>query len=218
MRRHKLALFDLDGTLTASAPGVIAAVKYALTRFGIEETDESRLRSFVGPPLLEAFREVYGLSHEDAAQMLKYFREYYNDRGVYENAPFEGVEQMLAALREAGIFVALATSKPEYLAHVVLRHFGLIEYFDFIAAATPDEARTTKDEVMAYAVERIPIEDPADAVMVGDRKFDILSANRFGLDSIGVLFGYGGREELEQAGATLLVETVEQLQVALLGE
>ena len=200
-----LILFDLDGTLTESGIGITRSVAYALRKHGIEETDQAKLDLFVGPPLIDSFMRFYGFSKEQAVQAVADYREYYAVTGIFENRVYDGVETMLQTLRNAGKTCVLATSKPEHYAVQILEHFGLMPYFSCVAGATMDEKRTGKADVIAYALEQTGREQAA--VMVGDRRHDIEGAAVHGLPAIGVLYGYGSREELEQAGAAYLAET-----------
>ena len=202
-------LFDLDGTLTESGIGITRSVAYALRKHGIEETDQKKLDRFVGPPLIGAFMQFYGFSHEQAVQAVEDYREYYAVTGIFENRVYDGVQSMLQQLHAAGKRCVLATSKPEHYARQIMDHFGLSVWFEGIFGATMDEKRTNKAEVIAYALQKTDV--AGRAVMVGDREHDILGANANGLASIGVLYGYGSREELETAGATYLAATPEEI-------
>lgn len=207
--------FDLDGTLTDSADGIINSVIYALKKFGIEETDRKALRSFVGPPLKDSFAERYGFSPEKAEEALLCFRERFTSIGIFENSLYPGIPEVLSALRERGARVILATSKPEVFAKRILDHFDLTQYFDHICGANLDESnRVEKDEVLQYALEKSGA-DPADSCMIGDRRYDMEAGRKLGLSTVGVLYGYGSRGELEAAGADVICETVEQLREAL---
>ena len=210
----KYLLFDLDGTLTDSALGITNSVRYALRKFGIEETDHARLCSFVGPPLYDSFRELYGMSHEDANLAIVYYREYYVSKGLYENTVYDGVREMLEALSSGGRKIILATSKPERFAREILKNFSLDRYFYGVFGATMDEKLCKKDNIIALALEKLDIPYD-DAVMIGDRKYDILGGRKFGLTSVGVLYGYGGREELTDAGAYCIASTVNELKKIL---
>ena len=204
-------LFDLDGTLTDPAEGITNSVMYALKQYGIEENDRTKLYSFIGPPLVDSFMEKYGFSEEKAREATAYFREYFREKGIFENVPYEGMTECLAALKQRGRTLILATSKPEVFAKMILERFGFAPYFDYVFGASMDETRTRKDEVIAYALSGAGIEDPSDCVMVGDRKHDVLGAKSNGMDAVGVLFGYGSREELTEAGACCIAETVEDI-------
>lgn len=206
---YDIVLFDLDGTLTESGIGITRSVAYALRKQGIEETDQKKLDRFVGPPLIGAFMAFYGFTREQAVQAVEDYREYYAVTGIFENRVYDGVEELLRRLKAAGKCCVLATSKPEHFARKILDHFGLSQYFSCMTGATMDETRTGKAEVIACALERLG--KNGTAVMVGDREHDILGAKAHGLDSIGVLYGYGSREELEAAGADWIAETPEAI-------
>ncbi|MBO7365027.1 MAG: HAD hydrolase-like protein [Lachnospiraceae bacterium] len=215
----RYCMLDLDGTVTDSSPGIINSVLYALSRMGIREEDREKLKAFVGPPLSESFGTLYGMGAEEAARAISLYRAYYAPKGIYENAVYEGVPAMLEALRAAGKKVVLVTSKPELFAVRILEHFGLSGLFDGVYGATMDEVtRSEKIDVMRYAMRDLGIRDPGEAVMAGDRKYDVEAANALGIPSVGVLYGYGSREELERAGAAFLAESPEALAGLLLGE
>ncbi len=211
MKRKQYILFDLDGTVTEPFEGITNCVAYALKHFGIEVEDKSTLRPFIGPPLIESFQEFYGFSKEQAEEATKKYRELYNVEGIFQNELYKGMEELLAFLKEQGKTVVLATSKPDVFANRILSYFKIDQYFDFVAGSEINGGRNTKIAVIQYALDQTGITDVSQAVMVGDRKFDILGAQHFGMDSVGVLYGHGSREELEQAGATKIVETVSEL-------
>ena len=204
-------LFDLDGTLTDPGEGITNSVAYALEKWGIEVKDRRELYTFIGPPLSASFKKYYGFSEEDALKSVEYYREYFRDRGIFENKVYEGVSDLLGALRKRGKKIILATSKPEQFARIILDHFNLTEYFDFIAGATMDESRNKKSDVIRYALEAYGICEKPRTLMIGDRDQDMTGATVNGLDSLGVLYGYGDREELEGAGATYIAESVEDI-------
>lgn len=204
---YNYVLFDLDGTLTDSAPGITNSIAYALEKFGITVEDKSELFKFIGPPLKESFHEFYGFNDEECAKAIAAQREYFTEKGMFENSVYDGIKDVLQDLKVEGKKVFLATSKPEPFAITILEHFGLSQYFDFIAGATLDGSRSTKKDVIAHVLKENGITDTKDVVMVGDRRHDIVGAAENNLDSIGVLFGYGNRAELEAAGATHIVKT-----------
>lgn len=208
MRNYEYIFFDLDGTLTDPGLGITNSVMYALGRFGISVPDRAALYPFIGPPLLDSFKIFYGFSDADAKAALRYYREYFTDRGIFENEVYPGIPALLRALRDAGRHVVMATGKPEPYAERIAAHFGLTGYFELIAGATMDETRTKKDEVIRYAMERLGASDPKTVLMAGDREHDVLGARNCGVDCLGVLYGYGSREELTAAGAAYLAETV----------
>ena len=211
---YDIILFDLDGTLTDPGEGITNSVAHALKKWGIEVADRSTLYRFIGPPLKDSFMDYCGFDDDaEGERAVAAYREYYHDIGIYENLVYDGIEELLKALKEKGKTVVLATSKPEPYAIRILVHFGLDKYFDVIAGATMDSTRVKKADVIAYAIEKIedklghPL-DRTTAVMVGDRCQDVEGATANGLDSIGVLFGYGDEDEHEAAGATYIAPTV----------
>ena len=211
----KTVLFDLDGTLTDSAPGITNAVAYALARCGIREEPQN-LTNFVGPPLTDSFRDHYGFDLEKRMEAVDFFREYYNKTGWLENAPYPGIEDLLRALKAAGLTLMVATSKPEFMAVRILNHFSLAKYFYHISGAPLDsEEGSRKSAVIRNALSHLT--GPAEAVMVGDRRHDVAGAKEVGLPCVGVLYGYGGREELEKAGAEFIAEDLAVLKALLLG-
>lgn len=207
-------LFDLDGTLTDPMEGITKSVQFALKKQGIIEEDLWNLTKFIGPPLMDSFQKYYGFSEEEAKQAVIDYREYFAPTGKFENKVYEGIPEMLAALKEKGFTLALATSKPEVFALDILEHFGLKQYFDFVGGALLT-GRTDKAEVISYVLQSIGA-DKEETVMIGDREHDLIGAAKNGLFSVGVLYGYGDREEHEKAGAGQIVETVEELRDYLL--
>ncbi len=205
--KYHTVLFDLDGTITDSGPGIMNCVRYALEKSGMPEADESELRAFIGPPLHEQFRDFCGITDEQAEEMVRLYRERYSGTGIFENRVYDGVIPMLESLKEAGVRILLATSKPEKFAKIIADHFAFAEYFDFIGGANMDGTRTAKQEVIEYVLESCGVSDRTDLIMVGDRRYDIEGAKKAGLASMGVLYGYGSREEIENAGPDLIAET-----------
>ncbi len=208
--QKKLILFDLDGTLTDPGEGITNSVAYALKKYGISVTDRTELYPFIGPPLMDSFQEFYGFSREQAAQAVVYYREYFTDRGIFENELYDGVPEMLDRLRGAGYTLAIATSKPDFFAEEILRHFAIDRYFSAVAGADREETRVTKADVVAYALALTGL--PAEqAVMVGDRKYDVIGAGQFGIPTVGAAYGYGSDGELSEAGAFALAHTPAQV-------
>ncbi len=207
---YDAVLFDLDGTLTDPGVGITNSVAYALKHYGIEVANRESLYPFIGPPLNDSFMKYYGFDAEKAMEAIGVYREFFREKGIFENEVYEGVSELLEKIKASGRKTVLATSKPEEFAVRILEHFGLAEYFDVIAGASMDEKRNKKGDVIAYAMEKGGF--TADrAVMIGDREHDVFGAKENGLDSIGVLYGYGDREELESAGADFIAETVEDI-------
>lgn len=214
MKNYDVILFDLDGTLTDPGEGITNSVAHSLKKYGIDVEDKTSLYKFIGPPLHESYEVYYGFSREEALKAVDYYREYYRVKGIYENKVYDGIENMLETLYKSGKKIILATSKPEVFAKEILRHFGLSKYFTYVAGANLDGTMTDKAEVVEYALTEGGVNDRSSAVMIGDRKHDIIGAKKNGIDSIGVLFGYGSRVELETAGADYIAEyTVDILKI-----
>ncbi|HEM2651185.1 TPA: HAD family hydrolase [Streptococcus suis] len=212
---YQTILFDLDGTLTDSGQGILNSVAYALEKMGIEEPDTANLNRFIGPPLYESFSRFYQLSPEDTQSAVDAFRVYFKEKGMFENQLYPGIIPLLEELRTAGKTLVIATSKPEIFAKQILEHFGIAHYFDVIAGASLDSSRISKADVIGYAINQLEA-FPKHAVMIGDREHDIEGAHMHQLPAIGVLYGYGNKQEFEKAGATMIVETVQDLKRVLL--
>lgn len=207
---YDVILFDLDGTLTDPGLGITNSVAYALERYGIEVENRESLYPFIGPPLADSFMKFYGFDSEKAMDAITVYREYFRDRGIFENEVYEGVRELLENIKASGRKTVLATSKPEEFAVRILEHFDLAKYFDVVAGASMDEKRNKKGDVIKYAMEKGAFRSE-NAVMIGDREHDIFGARENGLDSIGVLYGYGSRQELENAGADYIAESVQDI-------
>ncbi|MDD6322792.1 MAG: HAD family hydrolase [Firmicutes bacterium] len=210
-------LFDLDGTLTDPEEGITNSVAYALGRFGIPVENRKSLDVFIGPPLDDSFMEYYGFDREKALRAISVFREYFRDRGIFENVVYPGIPEMLDGLKKSGKTLILATSKPEVFAVRILDRFGLSQYFTVVTGSLLDNTRTDKHEVIEAALEKAGVTDRTRAVMVGDREHDIIGAKKSSLASVGVTYGYGSREELEKAGADIIAENADDLLTLLLG-
>lgn len=210
---YRAILFDLDGTLTASAEGITKSVQYALHKLGIDEPDLHKLEAFVGPPLLDQFMEAYGLDEAAAWQAVGYYRERYTQQGIYENRPYEGIQELLRGLKERGYILAVASSKPIVYVRQILEHFELASFFTVVEGSQMDGSRTTKGEVIQEALRGLKMEGQREqVVMVGDRKHDVQGARDAGIDCVAVAYGYGSTQELEQAGPVMIAPTIEGLQ------
>jgi phosphoglycolate phosphatase len=203
---YQTILFDLDGTLTDPGIGITNSAAYALEKFGIQVDDRRELYKWIGPPLQDSFTQFCGFSKEDTKRAVVYYREYYKERGIYENRLYDGIEKMLKTLFDAGKTLLVATSKPELFAVQILEYFQIRQYFAYVAGATMDGTRSKKEDVIACALQAAGISDRSRTVMVGDREYDVAGAKKAGLSSIGVLYGYGSRRELADAGADALAE------------
>ena len=213
---YQFYFFDLDGTITDSSLGITNSVRYALAKYGIEEPDRKKLYRFIGPPLTESFREFYGFPEEQCQEAIRYYREYYRDKGIYENQVYDGLEEVLKKLKEAGKQLVVATSKPEVFAREIIRYFHLDSYFSYVAGMELDGGRGTKAEVIEYAIRSCGAEDRREILMIGDRKHDVEGAAAHGIRTIAVTFGYGSVEELTTVGAWKLAHTMEELTALLL--
>lgn len=251
-----ILLFDLDGTLTDPMVGITKSVQYALRHYGIIEEDLTRLIPFIGPPLRDSFQKYYGFSKEQAGEGVLVYREYFSEKGIFENKEIPGIREMLEVLSAQGKKLYVATSKPEVYARKILEHFSLDHFFRFIGGADFEETRVNKAAVIRYVLEKAGLggagkktadvieraegakrteetegtdnterTDKAERtdnaertepgkkriVMIGDREHDIIGAKENGIQSVGVLFGYGSRRELKEAGADRIAETVKDL-------
>lgn len=220
--RKKYILLDLDGTLTDSSKGITKSVQYALEKMGITENYMAVLKRYIGPPLNESFTRFHGLSDEDSLKAVAYYRERYADTGLYENKLFDGIKEFLAGLKKEGYIVALATCKPEIYVPTILKHFDIEQYFDVaVGSELEGGKRRHKDDVIEEVISQIiklkdiPATDiydvKADAIMIGDRKDDVLGAKDAGIESIGLRYGFAEADELENAGADYILENVEDI-------
>ena len=212
---YKYVLFDLDGTLTDSKEGIIKSVAYALEQMG--EATEGRLdqHTIVGPPLLTTFEDVYGFSPEKARQTYAYFQERYSTIGKFENRAFDGIVPMLKAMKEAGIRSFVATSKPQVHAEAICQKFGIAPYVEAIAGPAVG-GTDTKADVMRRILAGLGPVEKGDAVMVGDRRFDIIGAHELGLPVIYVTYGYGDEAERKAFQPEYTAATVGDLKRLLL--
>jgi len=216
--KYRYVLFDLDGTVTNPEEGITKSFAYALEHMGIHVEELSELRKVIGPPLLQSFDEFYHFTHEEALVATEKYRERYQVTGWAENEVYDGMEEALKKLSEAGMKLILATSKPERFAVRIMEHFELAKYFTMLCGADDyAKDRSTKEQVVRYAIEQNGITDIGEVIMVGDRKYDVTGAAAVGIETIGVLYGFGDEQELSEAGAVHLVKTPEELVRYLLG-
>lgn len=207
---YDILLFDLDGTIIDSSPGIFFALRPAFAALGLPEPSDGLLRRFIGPPLSESFQTECGLSPEQSSEAIRVFRSHYETRGKLLCSPYPGMAELFSGLRRAGKQLFVATSKPEIFAREILSNLALSSFFDGIYGADLSE-KVEKWQVIGSLKEEHPDIDRTHAVMVGDRKYDVIGAARCGLDCIGVLYGFGSRAELETAGAIGVVDTPEAL-------
>lgn len=207
-------LFDLDGTLTDPKEGITKCFRYALEKMGVESPELTALEQYIGPPLVKSFQEYF--SEEGAKKAVEYYRERYRETGIFENGVYEGIEDVLKTAKANGKKLALATSKPQHFAQIIMDHYGLSQYIDVLVGAR-DDAQTKADVIrQVFAEAGLDEESRKYAVMVGDRLHDIEGAKECGIASLGVLFGYAKENELEEAGADYIVATTEELRAFVL--
>jgi haloacid dehalogenase superfamily, subfamily IA, variant 1 with third motif having Dx(3-4)D or Dx(3-4)E len=204
-------LFDLDGTITDSGEGITKSVQYALKSFDINVEKLEDLNKFIGPPLKDSFKKYYNFDDEKAELGLKKYREYYAEKGIFENSLYDGVVDVLEDLKKNNKTIILATSKPEVYAKQILEYFKVDKYFTFAAGSDFEETRVKKGEVIKYALEEAKISDLSKVVMIGDREHDIIGAKENNIKSIGVLYGYGDVVELTQARAEYIAKTPKEI-------
>lgn len=211
----KNILFDLDGTLTDPKTGITKSVAYALSHYGIKVSDLDTLCPFIGPPLIHSFMKYYDFTEEQASKAVDVYREYFSVTGLYENEVYDGIEDMLKALKDSGKRLFVATSKPEKFAKQILEHFNLSQYFECIRGIEMHEEKVEKPEIVRRVLDGYSL-DKSDCVMVGDRFYDIVGAKENGIASIGVTYGYGDFDELSKYGADNIAESVKDLKDALI--
>ncbi len=211
----RTVFLDLDGTLTDSRRGILCGASYALGALGISVPPDEVTTEFIGPPLYDSFRKYYGLSDADARRAVSLYREYYSKEGLFENEVYPGVPEMLAALKGAGLSLYLATGKPHPYARRIITHFGLDSCLDGVFGAEFDGTHGDKADLLAYALRELDI-SPSDALMVGDRRFDMEGALRVEMTPIGALWGYGDRGELTSAGGRLLAKSPQEATALIL--
>lgn len=208
--KYNHVLFDLDGTLTDPKIGITKSVQYALSKSNIIVENLDELEPFIGPPLATSFREFYGFTEEEAWEAVRNYREYFADTGIFENELYDGIPELLAHLAENGAELIVATSKPQVFAERILKHFGIDSFFSAVVGSGLDGTMSDKSEIIRFILDQYrPV--PAETVMIGDRKHDIIGAHNNGIASIGVLYGYGSVDEMEAIRPTYCLKTVREL-------
>jgi phosphoglycolate phosphatase len=214
--RYPVIFFDLDGTLTDPTEGITKSVQYALAKFGIA-AELDQLHSFIGPPLHRSFMAEYAFDEPTARQAVEAYREYFAEQGIYQNRIFEGIPELLQGLRAAGSALCVVSSKPTVYSQQIVRHFGLDDFFDAVIGPGLDLANAEKTVLVRQAIDRYTALAADDFVMIGDREHDIIGAAANGIDSIGVTYGAGSRQELTAAAATYIADTLAELETLLQG-
>lgn len=216
MTNYQTIIFDLDVTLTDSQTGIINSLAYAFKQMGLPLPAQSQLKKFIGPPLSQSFQDFCGLNDIETQKIISYYRQYFSDKGWKENQLLPGARELLAKLKQAGKTLLVASSKPEVFVKQILDHFEIDSYFTVIAGASLDDSRSQKSAVIAHALKTAKIEELKGCVMVGDRKHDVEGAKVQGLPTIGLLLGFGSRQELEESGAIAIAENFQDLEEILL--
>lgn len=216
LKNYKYLFFDLDGTVTDSCEGIYKSFVYALEYYGVKVDDVNSLRPILGPPLKDSFMNMFGFDEKKAEAAVAKYRERFSVKGLFENRVYDGVRELLSSLKGKGYITCLATSKPEEFAKRCLEYFKLDGLFDFITGATFDGARNTKEDVIGHIINTLGITDVGQILMIGDRKYDLLGAAEFGIDGLGVLYGYGSKEELELCPHIALADTPKDIEAFLI--
>lgn len=211
MNRYEYLLFDLDGTITDNSEGVYKSFEYALNHYGITVENLNDLSSVIGPPLKNSFMELYAFSEEKADDAVAKYRERYSVTGLFEGYIYPGIEKLFKDLSARGYKIVLATSKPEVFARRILKHFELEKYFHFIGGAEIGGKISEKEDVIEHILQSLNITDVSSCLMIGDRKFDLIGANHFNMDAMGVLYGFGDVKELSAYPNVGLAKTVEDI-------
>ena len=207
MSRYNVLLFDLDGTIMDTAPGIINTIKYTMDKMGLEVPDD--LRRFLGPPLFRSMKEFCGLDDERAWEATRIYREKYPRDELFNSDVFDGVEELLGTLKNEGYTLGVATSKPQPFAESLLERFGLSKYFDYIGGSGVDSAKDAKKDVIERVLEKFGQPDRRSVLMIGDRVYDAAGAEKCGIDCLYVLWGYGSPEEAAESAAVGTAVTAE---------
>ena len=210
--KYKAIFFDLDGTLTNPEEGIVNSIRFAAEFYGLKNVEELKpgFRKYIGPPLLDTFIELLGPDVEKAEAAVAKYRERFAPIGLYENEIYPGVKETLEKLKSMGYILCTASSKPQKFVDTILEHFEIKKYFDFVGGATMDGRISKKEDVIYYVPKETGFA-PVPVLMVGDRMFDLEGAAEFGMDAVGVLYGFGSREELEKCKNIAIIENISEL-------
>ena len=213
---YKNVLFDLDGTLTDPAEGILNSIRHSLTYYPEVKVPETAiLQKFIGPPLWESYVKYCGMDKRTAEEAVEHYREYFRPKGIFENKLYDGIHELLKTLKENGVNIRLATSKPQVFAEQILEHFGISEYFTSVQGSKLDGSIVNKEDIIRLIITENEGITASNTVMIGDTAFDIAGAKKNGIRAIGVAYGYGSKSELAEAGAFMITKSVEELSVLL---
>ena len=212
MRKYDYVIFDFDGTVVDTGEGILKSLQYSFKEMGNEVPSLDELKKFIGPPIHYSYTTYYGISEEEVGMYIKKYRERYRSKGIYESALYKGFPEILDALHENGIKVGIASSKPESLIYDVAGYLGVTEKFDAIVGVQIDDSNhSSKTGLVLEAMKKMGAEDKEKVLMVGDRLYDIDGAAGAGVDSCGVLWGYGNEEEFREHFATFIISDTDEL-------
>ncbi len=211
MKNYSVVLFDLDGTLSDPKIGITKSVQHALQKAGVMVNDLDELEPFIGPPLQVSFQEIYGFNDTQITRAIRYYRERFTERGMFENKLYEDIPALLAQLKQQGYILTIATSKPTVFAEQIIKYFQLESYFDLVVGSHLDGSRSAKGEIIAEVLQQLDSYPKDQFIMIGDRKYDLIGARENQIDAIGVTYGFGSLEELKNEEPTYIVDHVNDL-------
>ena len=212
MGKYKYVFFDMDGTIGDTKEGIFNSTRYGFEKLGkeIDDSYESLIR-VIGPPLVWAYQEYFGVSKEDAEKVTEYYRERSSEKGIYEMNLYDGIEDVLKKLVGNGIVLAVVSAKPEDYIDRIMKHFCIDKYFSYNSSASKKDTDTSKARLITRAIEHFGIEDLDEVVMVGDRRYDLEGASDVGVDGIGVTYGFGSFEELNSCENVFIAKTPDEI-------
>jgi len=216
MNPFQAVLFDFDGTLADTSPGILHSIRYAMEAEGLPIDPDADLNYFLGPPLYHSFTHIFGVSAEMANTLTDQYRVYYNEKGVFECTLYPGIKDLLQDLRTAGIKVAVVSSKPSHFLHMVLPYLGIDSLFDAVVGPDLENKKANKAWLVTEALRQLELPAGPEIAMLGDRQYDMVGAVDAGVTAVGVTYGYGSCQELQSTGAQHLVDNVSALRKLLL--
>lgn len=215
MSELKNILVDLDGTIIDPKEGIINSIIYSLDKMGLEEKDTEQLIKFIGPPLIDSYMKYYNLNIDEATKAVSFYREYYSEKGIYQNRLYDNVKEMLSSLKQLEYNLFIATSKPTFFAEKIIDFYGINHLFEEVVGSNLDNTRKDKFEIIEFILNKYNLEK-SQTVMIGDTKFDIVGAKKNKIKSIGVAYGYGTQHELESEGAEFIIGNIKELNTLIL--
>ncbi len=204
-------IFDLDGTLTDPSEGIINSIVYALKKMNINFKDREFLKKFIGPPLHESFMKYFNMNKEKAFLAVKYYREYFSEKGIYENKIYPGIKELLMELKNKNKFLILCTSKPTVYAEKILKYFDIYECFNFIKGSNLDGTFTLKEELLKFILEKFKDKNRKEFIFIGDHELDVKAAKKFGIKIIAVTYGFGNFEKIKELKPDFIADSALEL-------